>query len=141
MLQYSLMDPTRLTEAEAAIMHARLNLRAGKLHLQEGLTAAGLASLYDALLFGMHYYIAGFGHCERINISSHDLWDHSTLYYKLAKAGVFDDPHAFNCLSLTVERALWQESFSFDVDSTLIEVERMLTKLGVIPSIVSSRAY
>lgn len=139
MLQYSLMDATQMTEEDAALMRARLHLRDGKLRLQEGFTAAGLASLYDALLFGMRYYIAGSGRCERISISNNDLWDHSTLYYKLAKAGVFDDPYAFNRLSLIVERALWQESFSFDVDSTLIEVEKMLTKLGVIPSIESAR--
>ena len=133
MPHYDLVDATQMTEKDAALMCARLHPRGGKLRLQEGLTAAALAALYDALLFGMHFYIAGSGRCEGINISSNDLWDYPALYYKLAKAGVFDDPYAFNCLSLIVERALWQESFSFDVDSTFIEIERMLTKLGVIP--------
>jgi hypothetical protein len=51
----------------------------------------------------------------------------------LAKAGIFDDPCAFNRLSLIVERVLWQESFSFDTNTVLTEVEKMLAKLGVIP--------
>lgn len=134
MPHYGLMDTTKMTEAEAALMRARLHLRGGKRRLQEGLTAAGIVALYDSVLFGMRYYIAKHESCvSLINLGNVDLWDAAGLFHTLARAGVFDDPLTFNHFSLIVERALWQESFSFDADSTLTEVETLLTKLGVIP--------
>ena len=134
MPHYGLMDPTQMSEEDAALMRARLHIRGGKRRLQEGLKAAGIAALYDALLFGMHYYLARQERCEKIDLAENtDLWDAVALFHTLARTGIFDDPYAFDRFSLIVERALWQESFSFDADATLAEVERMLTKLGVIP--------
>jgi hypothetical protein len=127
------IDVTKLINAEAALLCSRLYLRAGKRYLQEGLLSAGIAALYDAILFAMHYYIAEPACRGNINVNSDDVWDHAHLYYKLVKAGIFKDPNAFNHLSLTVERALWQESYSFDTNSVLAEVEKMLSKLGVMP--------
>lgn len=122
-----------MIKAETALMCARLYLRAGKHHLQEGLLTAGIAALYDAILFAMQYYIAESAYRASINFNSDDLWDHAALYHKLAKAGIFDDRNAFNHLSLIVERALWQESFSFDANSVITDVEKILLKLGVMP--------
>jgi len=132
MPHYDSMDATQMTEEDAALMRARLHLLGGKRRLQEGLSAAGLAALYDAILFGMRHYIARHERCASF-VKDADLWDAVALYHALARAGVFDDPHAFNRLSLIVERALWQHSFSFDADATLAEVEKMLTKLGIFP--------
>ena len=132
MPHYGLIDTTKTSEAEAALMRARLHLRGGKRRLQKGSSAAGIAALYDSLLFGMRYYIARHKRCASF-VENTDLWDASGLFHALTRAGVFDDPLTFNHFSLIVERALWQESFSFDVDVTLAEVETMLTKLGVIP--------
>jgi hypothetical protein len=133
MTQQSLMDITKMIRAEAALLCARLYMRDGKRHLQEGSFTAGIAALYDAILFAMHYYIAEPGCRGSINLNRDDLWDHAALYHKLVKAGIFDDPNAFNHLSLIVERALWQESYSFDTDSVLAEAEKMLSRLGVMP--------
>lgn len=132
MSHYSLMNKNEMSEAEAALMRARLHLRGGKRRLQRGFSAAGIAALYDALLFGMCYYIATHERCAAF-VENTDLWDGVALYQALAHAGVFDDPRTFNRFSLLVERALWQESFSFDTDATLAEAETMLTKLGVMP--------
>jgi len=132
MPHYGLMDATTMSEAEAALLRARLHLRGGKHRLQKGISAAGIAALYDSVLFGMRYYIARHKHCSSF-VENIDLWDAAGLFHALTRDGVFDDLDAFNRLSLTVERALWQESFSFDADATLSEVETMLTKLGVMP--------
>ena len=128
-----LIDVTKLINAEAALLCARLYLQAGKRYFHEGLFSAGVAALYDAILFAMHYYIAEPARRGSINLSREDVWDHAALYHRLIKAGIFDDRNAFNHLSLIVERALWQESFSFDANSALEEIEMMLTKLGVMP--------
>jgi hypothetical protein len=127
-----LMDTTKMTEAKAALMRAQLDLRLGKRRLQKGHTAAGMAALYDAILCGLRYYIARHKRCA-LFVENINLWDGPGLFHGLARAGVFDDPLAMNRFSLIVERALWQESFSFDPVSTLAEVEKLLTKLGVMP--------
>ena len=132
MPHYGLMDATKMTEVEAALMRARLHLRGGKRRLQKGLTTPGIAALYDSVLFGMRYYIAKHKRCASF-VENTDLWDAVGLFHALTRAGVFDDPLTFNRFSLIVERALWQESFSFDADATLAEVEMILTKLGVMP--------
>ena len=127
------INVTKLINAEAALLCSRLYLRAGKRYLQEGLLSAGIAALYDAILFAMHYYIAESAYHRNLNLSRDDLWDYAALYHKLAKAGIFDDPNAFNHLSLIVERSLWKGSLTFDANSVLAEVEKILSKLGVMP--------
>jgi hypothetical protein len=132
MPHYALMDTTKMSEAEKALRSACLHLSGGKRRLQKGLSAPGIAALYDSVLFGMRYYIARHERCASF-VENTDLWDATGLFHALRRAGVFDDPLSFNRFSLIVERALWQESFSFDADSTLAEVEMILTKLGVMP--------
>lgn len=131
MLPYKLTDTARVTDARTALLCARLYLRGGKRRLQAGYSRAGIAALYDAVLFGMRYYIARHKRCESF-VERTDPWDAPGMFYALARAGVFEDPLILNRFSLMVERALWQESYSIDADSVLAEVEKMLLKLGVI---------
>lgn len=132
MLPYKLTDTAKFMDARTALICARLYLRGGKRRLQAGYSRAGIAALYDAVLFGMRYYVARHKSCNSL-MQNMDPWDGSGLFHVLAGAGVFDDPLTFNRFSLMVERALWQDSFLFDADSTLAEVEKMLLKLGVLP--------
>jgi hypothetical protein len=132
MPHYDLMDATQLTEAEAALKRSQLHLRGGKRRLQKGLAAAGMVALYDAVLFGMRYYLAGHEQCAPF-VKHIDPWDAASLFHALTRVGLFEDPLMINRLSLLVERALWRGSVAFDADTTLQEVEIMLMKLGVIP--------
>lgn len=118
-----------LSNPRAALICARLNLRSARRLLQQGSSTSAISALYDSVLFGMHYYIARHADCANDNPA-----DAIGLFHTLAHAGVFDDQHAFNRLSLIVERALWQGSAAFDANATLVEVEEMLTKLGVMKS-------
>lgn len=132
MLPYKLTDTAKIVDARTALLCARLYLRGGKRRLQAGYSKAGIAALYDAVLFGMRYYIASHKRCNSF-VENTDPWDASALFHALARAGLFEDPLTLNRFSLMVERALWQESYALDVDSTLVEVEKMLAKLGVVP--------
>lgn len=132
MLPYKLTDTPKITDARTALICARLYLRGGKRRLQAGYSRAGIAALYDAVLFGMRYYIARHKSCESL-MKNTDPWDAPGLFHVLARAGVFEDPLTLNRFSLMVERALWQESYSFDPDSAMAEVRQILIKLGVIP--------
>ena len=132
LLSLEAMDAASVTDPRSAFLCSRLHLRNGKRRFHQGYSAAGIVSLYDSLLFGMCYYIATHKHCKRF-IKNTELWDATSLFHALFRAGVFDDPLFFNRLSLIVERALWQATYPFDADSNLAEVEKMLMKLGVIP--------
>ena len=132
MRHYSLMDKDNIGDAGAELIPARLHSRGRKRRVQEGMSVADLAAFYDLVVSGMHDYLAKHETCASL-VANTDLWDAVALYQALAGAGVFEDPLAFNRFALLVERALWQESFSFDTDATLAEVETMLTKLGVMP--------
>jgi hypothetical protein len=114
-------------DAREALVCARLNLRGAKLLLQKGSLRRGVSTLYDSVLFGMYYYVARHEACADV-----DMGDATGLFHWLTRLGVFEDQHAFNRLSLTIERALWQGVDSFDANAILVEVEAMLTKLGVM---------
>ncbi len=111
-----------------AYVHSRNGMQVG----QEPVSAPGITALYDLVLLGMRDYIARHEECASF-VENTDPWDAAALYHALVRAGVFDDPLTLNRFSLIVERALWQGFFSFDVDSTLAEVEKMLMKLGAGP--------
>ena len=132
MLPYKSTDTAKITDARTALICARLYLRGGKRLLQAGYSKAGLAALYDAVLFGMRYYITRHKRCQSL-VETTDPWDATGLFYALARAGVFENPLLFHRFSLIVERTLWQESHFVDAVSMLAEVEKMLVKLGVIP--------
>jgi hypothetical protein len=113
-------------------VRAYVHLRSGMQVGQEPVSDPGIAALYDLVLLGMHDYIARHEECASF-VENTDPWDAAALFHALVSAGVFDDPLTFNRFSLIVERTLWQGSFSFDADSTLAEVEKMLMQLGVGP--------
>lgn len=132
MTQDDLLDTTQMTEARTALICARLNLRGAKRRLQSGHTVSGIAALYDSVIFGMRYYIARHKRCPAF-LENIDPWDAMSLSHALTRAGVFEDPLVLNHFSWLVERVCWQESFSFDTDVILVEVQEILTRLQVIP--------
>src|SRR5215510_15454993 len=99
MHHYDSIYMDKMSEAKRALILACLNLRHGKRRLQKGRSVAGIAALYDALLFGMRYFVAKAEREDKILPTIHDeLWDHANLYQELVKVGIFDDPYAFNRL-------------------------------------------
>lgn len=139
MLPHKLIDADKTTDARTALICARLYLRSGKRRKEAGLSAEAVTALYHAVLFGMRYYIAKHKSCESW-VKSTDPWDAPGLFHALARAGVFEDPLIFNRLSLLVERALWHGSSTSDADPILTEFEKMLSKLGILPSDKTGRS-
>ena len=127
------IDISSLSEARTALLCARLHLRNGKKRLAKGFSAKAVAALYDAVWFGMLYYVARHDGCASY-LETAELWDAASVFHALSRAGVFEDRHAFNRLSLLVERALWQRPPAFDPHMVVMEVEQMLTNLGVTAS-------
>lgn len=132
MVGHDLEDAMQLTDPRIAFTCARLHLRTGKRRLQKGLRMEGMLALYDSVIFGMRYYVTEHRQCLSV-VENIDLWDAASLFQALARAGVFDDPLAFNRFSLIVERALWQKKLSPKSASILADVEKILRRLGIIP--------
>ena len=132
MLTDGFLDTNLLTDAQTELLCARLYLRAGKRRVKNGFRPHDMAAFYNSVFFGMRYYIVKHKGYD-VFVKDHDLWDAANLFQFLTRAGVFDDPLLFNRFSLAVERALWQASYSFDLNTLLEEVEGILTKLGVLP--------
>lgn len=130
MLYDDRIDPSKVTEARTALICARLHLRNGKRRLQRGFSVKAVAALYDAVWFGMLYYVAKHKGCASF-MENAELWDATSVFHALTRAGVFEDQHTFNRLSLLVERALWQQPAAFDRHAVIEEVEKLLAKLGV----------
>ena len=118
---------TQERNTREALLCARLNLRGARRLLHKGAQRRGIAALYDSVLFGMQYYVTRHDDCADIDIA-----DATGLFHLLTRLGIFEDPLAFNRLSLTVELALWQEAVSLDTHAILEEVEEILTRLGVM---------
>lgn len=133
MLYDDRIDLSKVTEARTALICARLHLRNGKKRLATGFSVKAIAALYDAVWFGMLYYVARHKGCAP-DVEHTELWDAARVFHALSRAGVLEDQHAFNRLSLLVERALWQQPAAFDAQSLIVQVEEMLTKLGVTSS-------
>lgn len=132
MLYDDRIDLSKLTDARTALICARLHLRNGRKRLERGFSAKAIAALYDAVWFGMLYYVARHKSCASY-MGNTEHWDATSMFHALTRAGVLEDQHAFNRLSLLVERALWQQSATLDTYTVIVQVEQMLVKLGVIP--------
>jgi hypothetical protein len=115
------------TDAREALLCARLSLRGAKRLLQNGSLQRGMSAPYDSVLFGMCYCPARRSDCAKF-----DPGDAGEVFQELARQEIFEDRHAFNRLSLTVERTLWQGASPLDSNAIVVEVEEMLKKLGVL---------
>lgn len=132
MLYDGRIDLSKVTDARTALVCARLHHRNGRKRLQKGFSVKAVAALYDAVWFGMLYYIARHKGCESY-MGNTEYWDATSMFHALTRAGVFEDQHAFNRFSLLVERTLWQPTATLDTHAVIVQVEQMLAKLGVIP--------
>jgi hypothetical protein len=130
---FGLMDPGKMTGAEAALMRAKLHWRGGRRRLREQKTAAGIAALYDALLCGLRWYLlvhrpASMGECRDAELE--DEW---VLFALGRETGILDETIDLAGIQALVEQALE----GGDVDSASRSfpgrIELLLTRIGVLP--------
>jgi len=127
------MDESKMTPDEAALMRAKLHWRCGVRRVREDKTSAGIATLYDALLSGMRWYILS-ELAENIkNFSTESLENERYVFSLLRKKGVIDSALDTAKLQDIVDRALMEEDVQAEQDWFLNELEKFLTRLGVLP--------
>ena len=130
-----LMDEQKLGPREGPFLRARLHIRGGRRRLREGKIAAGIVTLYDALLAAMDSYVAslnvrGTGLDTR---GSEDIRNEKVLYNALVRSGVLDGRFDFEAFDRLVERALAEEMPGYDYRDVLAGVESLMVQLGVMP--------
>jgi hypothetical protein len=126
------MDATKMSEADAALLRARLHLRGARRRFELGKSAAGIAALYDALQSALRRYVLLPGHRKQFGITDRD-WDDRELLAILTRAGVLDGSFDWDAFERLTERAIDDSSFRFDAPRVLAQVERVMTALGALP--------
>ena len=134
MPHFGLMDATKMTEADAALLRVRLHLRGARRRFERGLFAAGIASLYDALRYAMRWYISFPEHRARLGIvGGEDFRDDRNVFAQLVRGGVIDSAFDFDAFERLVERSLDDKLFQFDAPRVLAQIEDVMTELEVMP--------
>ena len=130
-----LMDEKSLGPKEGPFLRARLHIRGGKRRLRQGKIAAGIVTLYDAVLAAMDSYVASLnGHGTVLEIRrDEDIRDEKVLYGALVRSRVLDGRFDFEAFNRLVERALDEEMSGYDYQDILEGVESVMTQLGVMP--------
>jgi hypothetical protein len=137
MPHFGLMDPTKMSAEEAALMRAKLHIRAGKRRLRQGKIAAGIVTLYDALTYAIQWYLSDPGHREDLDIRDGErVTNEDQAFAILARSGVFGegfDPRPFDELLLKALEDEKSEMPGYDYSWFLEAVEKAMTGLGVMP--------
>ena len=130
-----LMDEKKLGPREGPFLRARLHIRGGKRRLREGKIAAGIVTLYDAVLAAMDSYVASLdGQRTVLDIRrNEDIRNEKVLYGALVRSRVLDGRFDFEAFDRLVERALKEEMPGYDYQDVLAGVESVMTQLGVMP--------
>jgi hypothetical protein len=119
---------------EGALLRARLHIRGGKRRLGQGKIASGIATLYDALLFAMDWYIFSPERRRKLDIrGAEDLRNDRTIYSVLVRSGVLDGKFDYEAFNQVVEEDAPEEMPGYDYAPTLEEIESVMTQLGVMP--------
>jgi hypothetical protein len=128
-----LMDERSLGPDEGPRQRARLHIRGGRRRLQQGKIASGIVTLYDAMLAAMQSFAASPGRTRLDNRDGEDLNNDSVLYTVLVRSGILDGKFDFSAFDRLTEKALNEEMPGFDYHSLLVDIESVMTQLGILP--------
>jgi hypothetical protein len=119
---------------EVMFMRARLHILTGRRRLREGKISLGIVTLYDSLYSAMQWYFACPDHRDKlITISSDNLNDDSVLFNILVRSGIITSEFDYAAFSEFVDAALYKNMSDFNYSCILMDIESLMTQLGVIP--------
>jgi len=120
--------------AEGALLRARLHIRGGRRRLSQGKVAAGIVTLYDALIFALRYYFMFPEHRDKLNTEGTlDLTEERDMLMALRKAGVLDNTFDLEAFEALVDKASREEMPGYDFKPLLSSFEALMTLLEVMP--------
>ena len=119
---------------EGALLRARLHIRAGRRRLRQGKVSAGIVTLYDALIFGLRWYLIVPERRKALGISgSLDLTDEKVMLRALESSGVLDDSFHLAAFDKLVDQAANEEMPDYDYRPMLSRFESLMTRIEVMP--------
>lgn len=130
---FGLMDETKMSKVEAQLMRCKLHWRCGVRRMRENKTASGLATLYDAMLSAMRWYILTNLRQELGSNGEEKLENERFVFSLLRKAGMLDRSFDIKFVEATVDRALMEEDVSSDQQRVMTQLQQFLTRIGVLP--------
>lgn len=135
MPHFGLMDTRDSFEKpEGALLRARLHIRSGKRRLRQGKISAGIATLYDALLFALRWYVAPTERKKALAAREEDdLSDEKKVFELIKSSNLFQVDFDFDEFDALVVKASEEEMPSYDYSEVLRDFESFMTVLGVMP--------
>jgi hypothetical protein len=130
---FGLIDGKNLSADEMVLMRARLHWRGGRRRLRENKTAAGIATIYDALLSGMRWYIMVDQNVKPDDYSAEALENERYVFHLLQKKGVVDHSFDIRQIQELADRAIQGGDIEADQASFVAAIEKFLTRLRVLP--------
>lgn len=131
---FGLLDEAGMSREEALQMRAKLHWRGGKRRMTENKIPEAVATLYDALLSAMRWYVLT-RHAQRLGTADEArLEDDQEVIALLRRAGVIDASFDLDFLEKTVNKSLLGEDLA-DLDPGLFmaQTEKLLTRLELLP--------
>lgn len=135
MPHFGLMDTGDSFEtAEGARLRARLHIRSGLRRLRQEKISAGIVTFYDALLFAMRAYVLSPEGKDLLSYLPGDVMgDDRAVFSLLVRSGVLDGSFDYDAFNRIVEEAAERELKDFDFSGLVQDLERVMTRLGVMP--------
>ncbi len=119
---------------EGALLRARLHIRGARRRLREGKVAAGIVTLYDALIFALRWYFMAPEHQELLKPAvDMDLTDERNMFAALIVSDITDESFDLASFNALVERAAHEELPGYDYRPVLESFEALMMRLGVMP--------
>lgn len=135
MPHFGLMDSDKMGKEEGALMRAKLHLRAGRRRLRQDKTAAALATLYDALLSGLRWYILTTELRRQLGRDEDEALENERIVLSLLRrAGILDNDFDIDRFQALVDRALMGDSdLAVDYDEIMAPLDSLMTRIGIMP--------
>ncbi|MCJ7602148.1 MAG: hypothetical protein MUO63_11715 [Desulfobulbaceae bacterium] len=130
---FGLMDETKMSKVEALLLRYKLHWRGGVRRMRENKAASGLATLYDALLSAMRWYILTNLQQELGDNAEEKLENERFVFSLLRRAGILDGSFDLKFVVETVDRALMEEDVSSDQERFMTQLHHVLSRIGVLP--------
>jgi len=130
---FGLMDESKMAKEDALLMRAKLHWRGGIRRSRENKSASGVATLYDAMLSAMRWYILTNLRDEAGKDVMENIENERFVFFLLRKAGLLPFSFDLNFIENVVDKALMEEDVAGGKDQFIEQVKRVMTRLTVLP--------
>ncbi|MFW9866896.1 MAG: hypothetical protein ACFFEN_12445 [Candidatus Thorarchaeota archaeon] len=133
MPHFGLIDES-LPDKEKYLLRARLHIRGGKIRLSQGDISAGIAALYDAIIYSLYWFFLSNKQLESFLYDEQGKYKHEKdLYLYLIEHRSIDGKFNMEKFSDITEEALNTNLFEFKANDLLEEYEGFMEQLKVLP--------